>query len=75
MLIEGEEGQDTRMDHLGVEPWEVYVVKADADTLGKSASTSATAQDATTAPYVCGQATEQPGGRDVPAAGARADCC
>ncbi|MFI0743064.1 ArsI/CadI family heavy metal resistance metalloenzyme [Streptomyces sp. NPDC021100] len=81
VLIEGEPGQDTRMDHLGVEvestdhvtaatdrlkdaglatfeendtsccyalqdkvwvhgpgrePWEVYVVKADADTLGKS---------------------------------------
>ncbi|TQF02344.1 glyoxalase/bleomycin resistance/dioxygenase family protein [Kitasatospora acidiphila] len=82
VLIEGEPGQDTRLDHLGVEvesteqvtaaterlrraglvaleendtsccyalqdktwvtgpgkePWEVYVVKADADTLGKSA--------------------------------------
>lgn len=82
VLIEGEDGQDTRLDHLGVEvesadqvtaatrrlqaaglatfeendisccyalqdkvwvsgpgkePWEVYVVKADADTLGKSA--------------------------------------
>ncbi|MFD8079910.1 ArsI/CadI family heavy metal resistance metalloenzyme [Streptomyces sp. NPDC059718] len=81
VLIEGEDGQDTRLDHLGVEvasteqvaaatgrlqeaglatfeendtsccyalqdkvwvtgpgkePWEVYVVKADADTLGKS---------------------------------------
>jgi catechol 2,3-dioxygenase-like lactoylglutathione lyase family enzyme len=81
VLIEGEPGQDTRLDHLGVEvettdevtaattrlqdaglvtreendtsccyalqdkvwvtgpgnePWEVYVVKADADTLGKS---------------------------------------
>ncbi|GAA3106544.1 ArsI/CadI family heavy metal resistance metalloenzyme [Streptosporangium carneum] len=81
VLIEGETGQDTRLDHLGVEvtsteevtaavsrlkeaglatfeendtsccyalqdkvwvhgpgaePWEVYVVKADADTLGKS---------------------------------------
>ncbi|MEU1779619.1 ArsI/CadI family heavy metal resistance metalloenzyme [Streptomyces abikoensis] len=80
VLIEGEAGQDTRLDHLGVEvesadqvtaaterlkaadlatfeesdtsccyalqdkvwvtgpgkePWEVYVVKADADTLGK----------------------------------------
>ncbi|MEU4227936.1 ArsI/CadI family heavy metal resistance metalloenzyme [Nonomuraea sp. NPDC026600] len=99
VLIEGEEGQDTRMDHLGVEvedtaqvdaatqrlkdaglatftendtsccyalqdkvwvhgpgnePWEVYVVKADADTLGKSA----TAQDAATAACVCGQATQ-----------------
>ncbi|MFE7591604.1 ArsI/CadI family heavy metal resistance metalloenzyme [Kitasatospora sp. NPDC057512] len=83
VLIEGEPGEDTRLDHLGVEvasteqvtaattrlrdaglaafeendtsccyavqdkvwvtapgkePWEVYVVKADADTLGKSAS-------------------------------------
>ena len=82
VLIEGEDGQDTRLDHLGVEvestdlvdaatarlkdsglatfeendtsccyalqdkvwvhapgkePWEVYVVKADADQLGKSA--------------------------------------
>jgi catechol 2,3-dioxygenase-like lactoylglutathione lyase family enzyme len=82
VLIEGEDGQDTRLDHLGVEvasteqvtaaterlkqaglatfeendtsccyalqdkvwvsgpgqePWEVYVVKADADTLDKSA--------------------------------------
>ncbi|MFD7228719.1 ArsI/CadI family heavy metal resistance metalloenzyme [Streptomyces sp. NPDC059881] len=82
VLIEGEAGEDTRLDHLGVEvestdqvdaattrlkdaglatfeendisccyarqdkvwvhgpgqePWEVYVVKADADTLGKSA--------------------------------------
>jgi catechol 2,3-dioxygenase-like lactoylglutathione lyase family enzyme len=81
VLIEGEAGEDTRLDHLGVEvtsteevtaasgrlkkaglatfdendtsccyalqdkvwvhgpgkePWEVYVVKADADTLGKS---------------------------------------
>ncbi|MEU1456811.1 ArsI/CadI family heavy metal resistance metalloenzyme [Streptomyces avermitilis] len=86
VLIEGEPGQDTRLDHLGVEvdstdqvnaattrlkdaglatveendtaccyalqdkvwvhgpgqePWEVYVVKADADTLGKSADTNA----------------------------------
>ncbi len=82
VLIEGEPGEDTRLDHLGVEvesaeqvtaattrlkdaglatfeendtsccyalqdkvwvhgpgkePWEVYVVKADADTLGRSA--------------------------------------
>ncbi|MET7497117.1 ArsI/CadI family heavy metal resistance metalloenzyme [Streptomyces sp900116325] len=87
VLIEGEPGQDTRMDHLGVEvetvdqvnaatsrlkdaglatfeendtsccyalqdkvwvhgpgqePWEVYVVKADADALGKSADAHAT---------------------------------
>ncbi|MFF2746984.1 ArsI/CadI family heavy metal resistance metalloenzyme [Kitasatospora sp. NPDC058048] len=83
VLIEGEPGEDTRLDHLGVEvasteqvtaattrlreaglatfeendtsccyavqdkvwvtapgkePWEVYVVKADADSLGKSAA-------------------------------------
>jgi catechol 2,3-dioxygenase-like lactoylglutathione lyase family enzyme len=118
VLIEGEQGQDTRMDHLGVEvtdtaqvdaaaqrlkdaglatfaendtsccyalqdkvwvhgpgaePWEVYVVKADADTLGKSA-----AADAAAAPCVCGQDTEQPTGQptgqDV-TAGARAGCC
>ncbi|MFI9806594.1 ArsI/CadI family heavy metal resistance metalloenzyme [Streptomyces sp. NPDC052301] len=87
VLIEGEPGQETRLDHLGVEvestaqvdvatsrlrdaglatfeendtsccyalqdkvwvhgpgkePWEVYVVKADADTLGKSADPHAT---------------------------------
>ncbi|MEU1407552.1 ArsI/CadI family heavy metal resistance metalloenzyme [Streptomyces sp. NPDC005728] len=87
VLIEGEPGQETRLDHLGVEvestdqvnaattrlkdaglaafeendtsccyalqdkvwvhgpgkePWEVYVVKADADTLGKSAGLDAT---------------------------------
>ncbi|MCW2901451.1 MAG: hypothetical protein JWO67_3716 [Streptosporangiaceae bacterium] len=86
VLLEGKEGEDTRLDHLGVEvdsteevtaatarlkdaglaafeendtsccyalqdkvwvhgpgkePWEVYVVKADADTLGKSATTPA----------------------------------
>lgn len=86
VLIEGEPGQETRLDHLGVEveateqvtaattrlkdaglatfeendtsccyalqdkvwvhgpgkePWEVYVVKADADTLGKSADPNA----------------------------------
>ncbi|MET7313074.1 ArsI/CadI family heavy metal resistance metalloenzyme [Streptomyces sp. NPDC005134] len=85
VLIEGEDGQDTRLDHLGVEvesteqvaaatgrlqeaqlatfeendtsccyalqdkvwvsgpgkePWEVYVVKADADTLRKSAGSA-----------------------------------
>lgn len=86
VLIEGEAGQETRLDHLGVEvetseevaaaaerlaaaglatfeendtsccyalqdkvwvhapgqePWEVYVVKADADTFGKDASLDA----------------------------------
>ncbi|MFF7898843.1 ArsI/CadI family heavy metal resistance metalloenzyme [Streptomyces sp. NPDC007920] len=85
VLIEGEPGQETRLDHLGVEvdtteqvaaatdrlrnaglatfeqndtsccyalqdkvwvhgpgqePWEVYVVKSDTDTLGKSATPS-----------------------------------
>ncbi|OPC77901.1 glyoxalase/bleomycin resistance/dioxygenase family protein [Embleya scabrispora] len=88
VLIEGEAGQDTRLDHLGVEvgstddvnaattrlkdaglatfeendtsccyalqdkvwvhgpgkePWEVYVVKADADRLGKSGAPGADA--------------------------------
>ncbi|MFE5111190.1 ArsI/CadI family heavy metal resistance metalloenzyme [Streptomyces sp. NPDC056663] len=96
VLIEGEDGQDTRLDHLGVEvesadqvtaatgrlqeaglatfeendtsccyalqdkvwvsgpgkePWEVYVVKADADTLGKSAES---------APAACRTSDEQP---------------
>ncbi|MER6786225.1 ArsI/CadI family heavy metal resistance metalloenzyme [Streptomyces sp. NPDC000658] len=86
VLIEGEPGEETRLDHLGVEvesteqvaaatarlreaglaafeendtsccyalqdkvwvhgpgrePWEVYVVKADADTLGRSAGSDA----------------------------------
>ncbi|MFH9424378.1 ArsI/CadI family heavy metal resistance metalloenzyme [Streptomyces sp. NPDC017529] len=89
VLIEGEPGQETRLDHLGVEvgstdqvtaaadrlknaglatfeendtsccyalqdkvwvhgpgrePWEVYVVKADADTLGESADPEATGE-------------------------------
>ncbi|WP_075733937.1 ArsI/CadI family heavy metal resistance metalloenzyme [Streptomyces acidiscabies] len=90
VLIEGEPGEATRLDHLGVEvgstaqvgaatgrlkeaglatfeendtsccyavqdkvwvhgpgtePWEVYVVKADADTLGGSAEPGATGDD------------------------------
>ncbi|GHH12393.1 ArsI/CadI family heavy metal resistance metalloenzyme [Streptomyces rubradiris] len=90
VLIQGEPGQDTRLDHLGVEvesagqvtaaterlkdaglatfeendtsccyalqdkvwvhgpgrePWEVYVVKADADTLGESARTGPSDDD------------------------------
>ncbi|MGI5530950.1 ArsI/CadI family heavy metal resistance metalloenzyme [Streptomyces syringium] len=94
VLIEGEPGQDTRLDHLGVEvtttdqvtaaterlkesglatfeendtsccyalqdkvwvhgpgrePWEVYVVKADADTLTKSAESTPDACCGTTA--------------------------
>ncbi|MEU6503019.1 ArsI/CadI family heavy metal resistance metalloenzyme [Streptomyces californicus] len=89
VLIEGEPGEETRLDHLGVEvestdqvtvaadrlkdaglatfeendtsccyalqdkvwvhgpgrePWEVYVVKADADTLGRSARTEVDAE-------------------------------
>ncbi len=106
VLIEGEPGQETRLDHLGVEvesadrvtaaadrlkeaglatfeendtsccyalqdkvwvhgpgrePWEVYVVKADADTLGKSARAEsvgdgccAAAAGATAAAAPCG---------------------
>ncbi|WP_330458725.1 VOC family protein [Streptomyces sp. NBC_00820] len=109
VLIEGEPGQETRLDHLGVEvesadqvgaatsrlkdaglatfeendtsccyalqdkvwvhgpgkePWEVYVVKADADTLGKSAgpddpgdacrTTRSTESDAAAAGCDCG---------------------
>ncbi|MER8236670.1 ArsI/CadI family heavy metal resistance metalloenzyme [Streptomyces sp. NPDC094049] len=91
VLIEGEPGQDTRLDHLGVEvattdevtatatrlkdaglatfeekdtsccyalqdkvwvtgpgqePWEVYVVKADADRMGKSPVTTHSTADA-----------------------------
>jgi catechol 2,3-dioxygenase-like lactoylglutathione lyase family enzyme len=94
VLLEGDAGQETRLDHLGVEvgnteqvtaattrlqeaglatfeendtsccyalqdktwvtgpgkePWEVYVVKADADTLGKSAAGAADACCGTTA--------------------------
>ncbi|MFC4011799.1 ArsI/CadI family heavy metal resistance metalloenzyme [Nonomuraea purpurea] len=101
VLIEGEEGEDTHMDHLGVEvedtaqvnaatqrlkdaglatfeendtsccyalqdkvwvhgpggePWEVYVVKADADTLAKESESAC-----------CTPATEQ--------IGASANCC
>ncbi|MEU1506901.1 ArsI/CadI family heavy metal resistance metalloenzyme [Kitasatospora sp. NPDC005748] len=101
VLIEGEAGEDTRLDHLGVEvesteqvaaatsrlkdaglatfeendtsccyalqdktwvhgpgkePWEVYVVKADADTLGKSADSAPEACCGTTA---CGTPVEQ----------------
>ncbi|CAM5542256.1 ArsI/CadI family heavy metal resistance metalloenzyme [Streptomyces narbonensis] len=105
VLIEGTEGEDTRLDHLGVEvettdavhaattrlsgegfptreendttccyavqdkvwvtgpgrePWEVYVVKADADTLTKQqgstccSSTSATAENGTSEPVTAG---------------------
>ncbi|MEU6574777.1 ArsI/CadI family heavy metal resistance metalloenzyme [Streptomyces sp. NPDC046805] len=109
VLIEGEPGQETRLDHLGVEvestdqvsaatsrlkdaglatfeendtsccyavqdkvwihgpgkePWEVYVVKADTDTLGKSAypnvtgdaccTTQSVGADSTAAGCTCG---------------------
>ncbi|AZP22390.1 glyoxalase/bleomycin resistance/dioxygenase family protein [Streptomyces aquilus] len=98
VLIEGEAGEDTRLDHLGVEvdttdqvtaatarlqqaglatseendtsccyavqdktwvtgpgqePWEVYVVKADADTLGKSTAAAPNACCGTTAGCAC----------------------
>ncbi|MGJ6966809.1 ArsI/CadI family heavy metal resistance metalloenzyme [Streptosporangium sp. G11] len=117
ILLEGEEGHDTRMDHLGVEvedgdqvaaatrrlkdaglatfeendtsccyalqdkvwvrgpggePWEVYVVKADADVLGKSA----TAQDDLAAPCACGPAAEATGqGAGQPVAAGASGCC
>ncbi|MEV0751391.1 ArsI/CadI family heavy metal resistance metalloenzyme [Streptosporangium sp. NPDC050280] len=115
VLLEGEEGHDTRLDHLGVEvtdtaqveaatrrlkdaglatfeendtsccyalqdkvwvtgpgaePWEVYVVKADADVLGKSA----TADQDPAAPCACGPASEQAPGQPVGAA-ASTGCC
>ncbi|MGC5015745.1 hypothetical protein ACLQ2R_33710 [Streptosporangium sp. DT93] len=55
----------------GAEPWEVYVVKADADTLGRSA---AAGQDPA-ASCACGPADEQPGETKAPAgAGAGAGC-
>ena len=108
VLIEGEAGQETRMDHLGVEvdsteavnaaterlteaglvtveendttccyalqdkvwvhgpgrePWEIYVVKADADTLAKQ-------QDST----CCTPGTEQRADGE-PAAAATTGCC
>ncbi|MEV0203473.1 ArsI/CadI family heavy metal resistance metalloenzyme [Nonomuraea sp. NPDC050691] len=114
VLLEGEPGQETVMDHLGVEvsssddvnaaterlkqaglatfaendtsccyalqdkvwvrgpgaePWEVYVVKADADTLGKSATTTEAA-----APCACGPAEGQADDQNAPAA-TGAGCC
>ncbi|GAA2300588.1 ArsI/CadI family heavy metal resistance metalloenzyme [Nonomuraea roseoviolacea subsp. roseoviolacea] len=121
VLLEGEQGQETVMDHLGVEvsstgdvtaaaerleqaglvtfaendtsccyalqdkvwvrgpgaePWEVYVVKADADTLGKSAAATATATATAgpAAPCACGPAAEQADGRNAPAASGTG-CC
>jgi catechol 2,3-dioxygenase-like lactoylglutathione lyase family enzyme len=99
VLIEGDAGQPTVMDHLGVEvfttdevtaattrltdaglvtlsednteccyalqdkvwvrgpgnePWEVYVVKADADTLAKASDSTCCATDTTTEPATAG---------------------
>ncbi|GII79732.1 glyoxalase [Sphaerisporangium rufum] len=110
VLIEGEAGQETRMDHLGVEvedtaqveaatrrlkdaglatfeendtsccyalqdkvwvhgpgaePWEVYVVKADAGTLGKSAVADSQAS------CVCGQDDKA----EAAPSAARGGCC
>ncbi|MGP3928189.1 ArsI/CadI family heavy metal resistance metalloenzyme [Streptomyces sp. 8N616] len=99
VLIEGRPGEDTRLDHLGVEvpttgdvsaatarlkdaglatfeendtsccyalqdkvwvhgpgkePWEVYVVKGDADTLGRSAASDTPSSNAPAADACCG---------------------
>jgi catechol 2,3-dioxygenase-like lactoylglutathione lyase family enzyme len=94
VLIEGQAGEPTRMDHLGVEvettdevtateedtaccyavqdkvwvagpgnePWEVYVVKADADVLEAAGDSVC----------CCGPATGEPGAAGQPAA---AGCC
>jgi catechol 2,3-dioxygenase-like lactoylglutathione lyase family enzyme len=112
VLIEGEAGQETRLDHLGVEvsstdevtaaterlkeaglatfeendtsccyalqdkvwvhgpgrePWEVYVVKADADTLGKSAASGDPA-----APCLCGSPDAE---QARPVTAAAGGCC
>ncbi|MER5994767.1 ArsI/CadI family heavy metal resistance metalloenzyme [Streptomyces viridosporus] len=116
VLLEGEAGEDTRLDHLGIEvasteevtaaatrleeaglatfeendtsccyalqdkvwvtgpgkePWEVYVVKADADTLGKSAVSTPGTCCGTTA---CGTPDEQAVDPARPPAEAAADC-
>ncbi|NUW43817.1 ArsI/CadI family heavy metal resistance metalloenzyme [Nonomuraea rhodomycinica] len=113
VLLEGEQGQEAVMDHLGVEvastddvtaaaerleqaglvtfaendtsccyalqdkvwvrgpgaePWEVYVVKADADTLGRSATPGPAA------PCACGPTAERADGENAPAASG-AGCC
>ncbi|MEV8639280.1 ArsI/CadI family heavy metal resistance metalloenzyme [Streptosporangium sp. NPDC051023] len=55
----------------GAEPWEVYVVKADADTLGKSATATDPA-----APCACGPTAEQAAGQEQPVTvTASAGCC
>ncbi|MBB2915393.1 catechol 2,3-dioxygenase-like lactoylglutathione lyase family enzyme [Streptosporangium becharense] len=117
VLLEGEAGHDTRLDHLGVEveataqvnaaaqrlkdaglatfeendtsccyavqdkvwvhgpgaePWEVYVVKADADTLGASATDSEGPQ----APCVCGLGADEAVGQAQSATtSANTGCC
>ncbi|MEW2486337.1 ArsI/CadI family heavy metal resistance metalloenzyme [Streptomyces sp. NPDC048411] len=117
VLIEGESGEDTRLDHLGVEvtttdevaaatgrlkaaglatfeendtsccyalqdkvwvhgpgkePWEVYVVKADADTVDK---TTATAPDACCGTTACDTPDEQAlDPAQTPAEAKAADC-
>lgn len=102
VLLAGAAGEDTRLDHLGVEvpsaeevnaattrlkdaglatfeendttccyalqdkvwvhgpgqePWEVYVVKADADHLGNSAAVATTASNDSEAAACCGEST------------------
>ncbi|MFC4588827.1 ArsI/CadI family heavy metal resistance metalloenzyme [Sphaerisporangium corydalis] len=121
VLLEGEAGHDTRLDHLGVEvadtadvtaatqrlkdaglatfeendtsccyalqdkvwvtgpgaePWEVYVVKADADVLGTSdvLGMSATSSQAPAAACVCGPSAERTDEQAVGAT-ARTGCC
>ncbi|MFC9237235.1 ArsI/CadI family heavy metal resistance metalloenzyme [Streptomyces decoyicus] len=118
VLIEGDPGQETRLDHLGVEvestdqvtaattrlkeaglatfeendtsccyalqdkvwvhgpgkePWEVYAVKADAETLGKSAdpSTGTSSDDCCASETV--DADPAPGAAPAPSKGARPD--
>jgi catechol 2,3-dioxygenase-like lactoylglutathione lyase family enzyme len=116
VLLEGEDGEATRMDHLGVEvdatdqvtaatqrlkdaglatfeendtsccyalqdkvwvhgpgnePWEIYVVKADADTLGKSANPQPTQEQTCCTP--AGQTTEKE--KATVAAGGTSGCC
>ncbi|WP_405651112.1 VOC family protein [Streptomyces sp. NBC_00019] len=53
VLIEGTPDEATRMDHLGVEvdsteAWEMYVVKADADSLAKQQGSTCCADPAVT---------------------------
>ncbi|MEU9486914.1 ArsI/CadI family heavy metal resistance metalloenzyme [Streptomyces decoyicus] len=118
VLIEGDPGQETRLDHLGVEvestdqvtaattrlreaglatfeendtsccyalqdkvwvhgpgkePWEVYVVKADADTLGKSADPSTGAGSDDCCAGEKADADPAPGAAPAPSKGAGPD--